>query len=314
MILRFRTIVQGLTVLVLCAGSSLAAAQSFYGSLGLEADEDGGRLLLGAIGGRLAARSQWDLGFATADTSRDFAGLRTSAFDGSLYHDFGRIGLRVGLGRWQDNAVVTAEQITGSLDLHGAGWSLAFESQFRTSDFEPLEVQRTIVRRDGSELTIDARADCAIDDLGLGARLRPTRGAWTVAASAMRYDYDAAQCVFDLPGLEALRRSTRAEFMQFADRLTLQLTLGAGRRLLARTALLDSRAGVSLAWDRGARIYNVYLDRLEDAFFGQSADTLSAGISFPLGASQEFEAYAGVTALEAQPNVSFVGLLWLFAR
>jgi hypothetical protein len=188
----------------LAMSTGTALAQSLFGSAGAEADQEGGYLVFGALGGAITASTAWDLALARSDTSRDFSSLSTVSYDGSLYRDFGRLGIRLGVGGWQDNEVVATRELTGAVDLHGEHWSLALRAERRSSDFEPFAIDRTITRRDGTALSIAARADCALDDLGLGLNLRVGNGPWTFLAGGIRYDYDDPGGSFDVAKLEAL--------------------------------------------------------------------------------------------------------------
>jgi hypothetical protein len=302
-----------LTAAVALLAADLAIAEGLFGSVGVEVDEESGYLLLGAVGGSLAEHTSWDLAGAHADTSRNFSSLTTTAYDAGIYHDFGDVGLRFGLGGWRDSDLVATQRLAAALDFHGEAWSVALQSELRASDFEPFAINRTIVRRDGTTVTITAQANCEIEDVGIGARLRLSGGPWTFAVSGMSYDYDDAACDFDLAVLDFLRRSTREEFVQFADRITALLSIGAGSRLLAETSFLDSRVGTSLTYTGPKRAYSAYYDHLEEAFFGLESDTLSGGVAFTLDSGNEIEVYVGATDGEELATVGFLGFYMLFA-
>jgi hypothetical protein len=292
-------------------GADCATAQLDFGSIGGEIDDQDGYILLGAIGGSFSARTTWDLAASRSDTSTTLSDLVTTSFDGSIHHDFGHVGLRLRLGTWADEDFVQADELGAVIDFHGEGWSFALQSQLRSSDFEPFAVDRTVTLRDGTPFTIRGLVDCAVDDTGLGARLSLSREGWSFSVNGMSYDYDDFGCGFSIPALDMLRRSTRDEFVQFADNLTGVLSLGAGRRLIAENSFLDSRAGLSLSRDTGLHTYNFYYDSTKDVFFGRKANTLSAGVGFPLRSGNEIEVYAGVTDLETRSNVAFLGFFLL---
>lgn len=193
---------------LLCAG--LALAQGSFGQVGAEIDGDGGYLLFGAVGGPVSDRTTWDLAASRADAATKLSDLRTTAFDGSLYPDFGDVGLRVGLGSWRGEDLVRANDLSAALDLHGAMWTLGLETQWRQSDFEPVAIDRTVTLRNGSLFTIQGGADCEIDDTALGARLSVSAEDWYFSVSGMRYDYESFGCEFSVPAVDVLRRATRA--------------------------------------------------------------------------------------------------------
>jgi hypothetical protein len=290
-----------------------ASAEGLYVHAGTELDDESGYLLAAGVGGDFAERWSWDFGAGHVDTPRDLSGVTTTSYDFGVSHDFGVVGLRVGFGGWQDAELVATQKLAGALDFHGERWSFALQTELRESDFEPIEVDRTIIRRDGTPLTIVARADCAIDDAGMGARFRLSSESWSWLVGGMSYDYDDPECSFNLPALNFLRRATRDEFVQLADRVTSALSYTAGTQLLAETSFLDSRLGTSLSYT-ARRTYRVQYDHFEEAFFGLESDTLSGGAAFPVGAAYELEVYAGVTQSDSFSNVAFLGFSVLFAK
>jgi hypothetical protein len=302
------TRITSLVAIALAFGlARLAAAQDGFGAVGAEIDDSDGYVLHGAIGGSFTETTRWDLGASRAETSTTASDLSTTAYDGSIYHDFGSVGLRVRLGGWADDALVQTSEIGAAVDFHGDSWSFALETELRQSDFESISVDRTITLRDGSPFLAQGRADCSVDNTGLGARLSLSNETWRFSVNGMGYDYDGFSCAFTFPVLNALRRTTRGEFVQIADRLTDALSLGAARRLVADNSLLDSRFGLSLSRLSGLRTYTLYYDATEDAFLGRSADTLSGGIEFLLRSGHSLEIYTGVTDYETRSSIAFLG-------
>ena len=289
-------------------------AELVFGSVGMEVDDQSGYIVFGALGGDMAARTTWDLAMSSADTSTDLYDLRTTAYDGSIYHDFGTVGLRAGLGGWSDDEIVAVDRFSAALDVHGDGWLVALQARLDNNDFEPLDIDRTITRRDGSLLTISATADCKVDDTGIGARLRVSSGEWAFAIDGMTFEYDDFSCDFDLVALDVLRRATRDEFVQLADRVTDVLSFSSGRRLLYETSFLDSRLSLSLNRNTPTRSYALYYDRIEGVFFERTADTLAGSMSFVLSSGHEIETYVGATDSNGDDTVVFVGMSFLILR
>jgi hypothetical protein len=294
------------------APATQAAAQLFAG-VGAEIDDESGYLLSATIGGGLGNPTSWDVGLSRADTSSARTDIDLTALDGSVRHDFGTVGLRFGLGSWDDSRFVTTDEVTAAIDFHGDVWSFAIEAELQTSDFDVFEVDRTITLRDGTMVTVTARADCKLDDTGLGARLRMSDQPWSFDVALMSYDYDRATCSFDLPVLDRLRSTTRDEFVQLADRTTALLSLGAGLRILTGHALVDSRQSASLSYEGSTRIYSAYYDHVEEVFFGLETDTLSGGVTFILPTGNEIEVYAGAATSDGIDDVGFLGFQMLFA-
>ena len=215
--------------LLLCVIASSSLAQGWYGQVGAEIDDADGYVLSGAIGSSFSERTSWDVSASRSDTSTNLTELVRTALRANIGHDFGAVRIRFGLGGWGDEDFVQTQSATASLDLHNDSWSFALLTEFRNSDFDPIDIDRTIIRRDGSPFTIRGRADCDVDDIGLGARLSYTSDAWYFTAYGMSHDYDDFACSFDIPVVDALSSATRDEFVQLADRATDFLSLGAGR-------------------------------------------------------------------------------------
>jgi hypothetical protein len=291
-----------------------ARADGLFVSAGTEVDDESGYLLYAAVGGNFAEQTSWDIAAGHADTSRDFTSLTTTSYDAGIRHDFGNVALRFGIGGWEDSDLVTTDKLAAALDFHGEGWSFALQGEFRDSAFEPFDIDRTITRRDGTTVTITGRADCDIDDTGLGGRLSLSNNSWAWTLGGMSYDYDDPECAFSAPALEFLRRATRDEFVQFADGLTALLSYAAGTNLIAENSFLDSRLGTSVSYTGAIRTYSIYLDHLEEAFVGLASDTLSGGMTFPIGKAYELELYVGVTESDAFSNIGFIGFSMLFVR
>jgi hypothetical protein len=289
-------------------------AEGLFVSAGTEVDDESGYLVYAAVGGNFAAQTSWDVAAGHADTSRDFTSLTTTSYDAGIRHDFGSVALRFGIGGWEDSDLVTTEKLAAALDFHGEGWSFALQGEFRDSAFEPFDIDRTITRRDGTTVTITGRADCDIDDTGLGARLSLSNDSWAWTLGGMSYDYDDPECEFNLPALDFLRFATRDEFVQFADRLTALLSYAAGTNLIAENSFLDSKLGTSVSYTGPIRTYSVYFDHLEEAFFSLTSDTLSGGMTFPIGKAYELELYVGVTESDSFSSIGFLGFSMLFVR
>jgi len=291
-----------------------AHAQGWFAQAGAELDDADGYVISGALGGSVSTNTSWDLAASRSDTSTDIADLLRTAFGASLHHDFGNVGVRLGLRGWTDEDLVQTQSTAVAVDLHNESWSFALRTEFRHSDFDPLDINRTIVRGDGSTLTITGSADCDVDDTAIGARLSFSSAEWYFDVSGMSYDYDDFGCDLNVAPLDVLRRATRDEFIQLADRATDLLSLGAGRRLLAETSLLDSHLGTRLRYTRGLHTYSVSYDRVEDIFFGRAATTLTGGIAFLLESGNEIEVYTGVTDSDSYANVVFLGISLLMVR
>jgi len=300
--------------LILTLTASSALGQGWFAHVGTEIDDADGYVVSGAFGGYVTERTSWDVSASRSDTSTNLSDLRRTAFRANVGHDFDNIGLRFGLGGWGDEDFVQTQSAIAAIDLHNEDWSFEVRTEFRNSDFDAIDINRSITLRDGSPFTITGSVDCDVDDLGLGASLSYSGDAWYVEVRGMSYDYDDYGCEINVPVLDVLRSATRDEFVQLADRATDLLSLGAGRRLLSEMTLLDSSIGARLSYARGLRTYNVTYDRVEDVFFGRTAETLTGGVGFLLESGNELEVYLGVTNSDAYTDVVFLGISFFVVR
>lgn len=279
-------------------------------SVGLQAetDDEGGYGFAGDLTWYVGPRTQLFIGGSHADTTANVAGLSTRAFDAGASHDFGRFAVDAWFNEWRDNDVVTARSINAALHVSAGAFTVSLLAQGRESDFEPFDASATVTLRSGQQVTIDAVADCELDNTGLGLHLAwggERFGAWV---RGMHYDYGDVGCSFDSPALDLLRRNRPAVFEQFGPRIVGPLAVNATSRIGAENALLEYSLGGGLGYDSGARRYALDYAHQRDYFTALEADTLAASVTFRASEALDLMLEGGATDGDYGGTVWFAGV------
>lgn len=295
-------------ILALLAGT--AAADEPTASVGLQVEVDGedGRAIAGDLTWFAGPATQVFASASVAETGSALEGLSTRGFSIGAGHDFGRIAFDGWYEQWQDSDVVTARSFNAALHVESAAVVVSLLGQVRESEFEPFDASATVTLRGGQTVTVNAVADCALDNSGLGLGLSWRGERLEAYARFMGYDYDDVACSFDSPALELLRRNRPAIFAQFAPRVTGPLAVNATTRIGAEDALLDYSAGAGVGWDTGTRRYGLDYLHQRDYFTGLEAGTLAASVAFRVDAGLELTVEGGATDGDALSSVWFAGL------
>lgn len=296
------------TILALLAASARADDSDASVGLQLEIDGEQGRAVAGDLTWFAGPATQLFASASVADTTSALAGLSTRSFAVGAGHDFGRIALDGWYEQWQDSDVVTARSIDAALHVEAGAVVVALLGQLRTSDFEAFDASATVTLRNGQTVTVDAVADCGLDNSGLGLHLAWRGGRLESYARGMWFDYDDVACGFDSPALELLRRSRPAVFAQFAPRIIAPLSVHATNRIGAETSLLEYSAGAGFGWDTGARRYGLDYLHQRDYFTALAAGTLAASVAFRADSGFELMLEGGATDADAGGTVWFAGL------
>jgi hypothetical protein len=295
-----------LALLGFAAGADDAPALS----VGLKAEVDGedGYAFSGDLTWFAGERTQLFVAGNYADTTADFSGLSTRGFDVGASHDFGRVAVDAWYNQWQDSDVLTARSLNAALHVEAGAFTVSLLAQARESDFDPFPASATVTLRTGEEITIDAVADCSLDNTGLGLRLAWRGERLDAYASGMSYDYDDVACGFDSPLLDRLRRNRPAVFRQFAPRIIGPLSVNATSRIGAENSLLDSSLGAGLGWDTGPRRYALDVVRQQDYFTALEADTASVSVTFRVDLTLDLMLEGGVTDSDYLGSTWFAGV------
>ncbi len=295
-----------LAVLALPAG----AADEPTLAVGLQAQVDGedGYAFAGDLTWFAGARTQLFLGANYSDTSADFSGLSTRGFDVGMGHDFGPVAVDAWYNQWQDSDVVTSRSVNAALRIPAGRFRISLLAQARESDFDPFPASATITLRGGEQVTLNAVADCDLDNTGLGLRLAWRGERLDAYVSGMAYDYDDVACGFDSPALERLRRNRPAIFAQFAPRLVEALSVNASSRIGVENSLLDSSLAAGVGWDAGPRRYALDVYRQKDYLTALEADTVSGSITFRASLTLDLTLDGGVTDSDYSGSTWFAGV------
>ncbi|HKL63320.1 MAG TPA: hypothetical protein VJ883_08135 [Woeseiaceae bacterium] len=300
------------TTACLCAAAlSLLPGAGLAGELTASAtaelDQEGGWRLAAGLRGDIGAATRWDLGASRSELEDDLSGLTTTRLDAGLRHRFGAVAVDASLGWWQDEDVVDALVYGGAVSYEGESFFAAVLLEQRRSDFEPFRVAGLIDLPNRDPVPVFATADCELDDTGTGAEAGWLGGGWYAAVDGMSYDYDAADCTFDAPVLDALARAGRRVFAQLAGRIGQTLSRSAGFRLRADNAFLDHRWGIQAGLERSASGYWLRYDRAEERFQGLESQTLTLGLNLYRPAGTLLGVYAGVSDGDGFDTLAFVG-------
>lgn len=287
-----------------------ALAEDPRGSAGVyvEADNDDGFGIAADLTLYATEQTSWYAAASYADVSSSVAAVTTRGFETGLYHDFGAVGLELGLGAWSDPGLADARHLKVSLDWHGEIWSVALLGQLRKSDFDPFQASGTVTLPDGRQVTLSATADCKTDDIGLGLRLAFASGAWDGYVRGMSYDYDETRCQFSSPGLDALARTRREVFRQFAPLITGQLSAYAAARVGAENTLLKDSFSAGAGYTPGRAGFGIDYDHRREFFGGQASDTLSGRATYALNDAVEASLTVGATKGDVYDTIVFAGI------
>ena len=296
------------TILALFSAAAWADDPSASVGLQVEVDGEDGRAVAGDLTWFAGPATQVFASASFADTGNALAGLSTRGFSIGAGHDFGRIALDGWYEQWQDSDVVTARSFNAALHVEAGAVAVSLLGQLRDSEFEPFDASATVTLRTGQTVTVNAVADCTLDNSGLGLGFAWRGERLEAYARAMWFDYDDVGCSFDSPALELLRRNRPAIFAQFAPRVTAPLAVNATTRIGAENALLEYSAGAGVGWDTGARRYGLDYLHQRDYFTALEAGTLSASVAFRVDAGLELTVEGGATDGDALSSVWFAGL------
>lgn len=298
----------GLIALTLLALPATAAEGG--GTLGayVEADENDGLGIAADLTVHATDRTSWYLLASYADVSSGPEAIGTRSLETGAWHDFGRLGLDVGFGIWGDPGLADARYLKASLDWHGEVWSVALLTQLRRTDFDPFQARGTVTLRDGRQVTVSARADCDTGDTGIGLRLAFASGSWDGYVRGMSHDYDATRCRFSSPGLDALARTRREVFRQFAPLVTAQLSSYATIRVGSENSLLKDSISLGAGYTPGRAGVGLDYSHHRDFFGGRGSDTLSGRVTFVVSSAMDLSFTLGATGRDAFDTVVFAGI------
>lgn len=274
----------------------------------VQLDDDSGVGATAFVDYAASPTTRWSLAATYADAATNLSGLTTTALDLGFGHDFGAVRLDLGIGRWEDADVVAATEGRLGVELQGETVSFALLGSFRRSDFEPFPAAALVRARTGTLVPVTAVADCSIDDVGYGARLRVTGASLSGYLRGMQYDYDDADCDFDSPALDSLRRSPLAQFRQFGAVVAGQLAATSATRIGAENALLESSVGAGVAWFGDRFALALDWSHQTEEFQGLESDSVAGTLTYAATPSTDLDFTVGYWDGEAAEGLPFVGI------
>jgi hypothetical protein len=285
-----------------------SAAGNSYISGRTEIDRDGGFLIQADLDLAPSDATDWMLSLGRANAVNNTSGLATRSVEASLHHDFGAMGIELGVAWWKDPSVVTAKQAHASVDWGSDNWIFEINTSARRSGFTPFKANGVVQFRNGNSITVQGTARCQVDDFGFGLRFYANRSAWSGYVSGMKFAYAATDCKFGSPGLDALSRTRLAVFRQFAQRLSSQLAASASSRINSETAFLDYDVGLGVSYRTRRASYGLAFNHSREEFEGLNADTAIGSISRDFAANFTATFELGVADSSLAGTLPFIGL------
>ena len=269
-----------------------------------EVDQDSGRSFYGQGAYSLTPDTRASLDATFMHAGPSLSGLVSNGFTLGLTHDLDPYSLGLNAGRWQDNGLVRAKELTGSTDFNHDAWTIGVIGEARRSDFNPFNANATVTLRDGTTLLVRARATCSLDNVGFGLHGDYAGDVWGFSGNYMSYRYADTRCKFDSPGLAALRALKRGQFRQLAADLTDRLERKVTTRIGRQNALLDSSYGVGTSWRHDDLVLALDYTRQKDFFGGLAADTLALTATADFGHGTGIDVTLGATRSPTLPAIA----------
>ncbi len=277
-----------------------------------ELEKGGGHSLGGSLGYASGEGTNVDVSAGRSSLASDtLRTLTTTRFDVAFRHRFGdesAPALRLAAGGWQDPDTVTAKHVDAGVEFGAPALRVGLNGGWRRSEFEPFPISGAVTLPGGRTLTLTGTASCTLKNVDYGLELTHETDAVTVYLQGTKYDYDDTSCRFSSRGLDALSRSQRALFRQFAAAQTLRLSRGAASASDQQTTFLDYGVGAGFAFRRGADEYGLDLDHVREQFEQTDADTLTLHWARAFATGVDLTVYAGATDSDAFGTLPFVGV------
>ena len=273
-------------------------------ALKTEVDQDSGRSFYGKGAYALTPDTQVSLDATLVNAGTNLSGLVSNGLTLGASHDFDPYSVELGLGRWQDNGLVTAKELTGSADFNHDAWTIGINGEARRSNFNPFSANARVTLPDGTLLIVRARSTCSLDNVGYGLHGDYAGDVWGFSGSYLSYRYADTRCKFDSPGLAALARARRDQFRQLAAELTNRLERKVTTRIGSQNALLDSSYGLGASWRRDDLVLALDYTRQKDFLGGATASTLALTATADFGHGTGVDVTLGATRSPIQPAIA----------
>ena len=271
-----------------------------------EVDQDSGRSFEGKVGYSLTPDTQVSLDAISVNAGTNLSGLVSNGVTLGLVHDFDPYSVNLNAGRWQDNGLVTAKELSGGLDFNHDAWTVGVIGEGRRSDFDAFNANANVTLRNGTKLVVRARSKCSLDNVGFGLHGEYGGEVWGFSGNYTSYHYADTRCKFNSAGLAALERAKRSEFRQLAAELTNRLQRKVTSRIGSQNSLLDSSYGAGASWRHDDLVLALDYTRQKDFFGGTTADTLALTATADFGHGTGVDATLGATRSPTLPAIATV--------
>jgi len=267
--------------LLLVAGNALAAGDGFLLGGGVEGDsEDGIRgSLIGGVG--VSEKTWLSAGLSTSSVELPTGrSINTLYADAELDHWFDPVGVRVGVAYWGDSDILDSFDWRSALYWRSGKFTLSGEYEFRDFDF-------TIPGADvfpGREITFDANG------FGASAKFQISENT-SLSIAGMQYDYSV-------------------DFRPAENRDVISLI--SVSRLSLINSLIDSRASLVLAIDRGFRRWEFDIATWKGAVDKSRTHSVTARYLMPTSGKTDIELGVGYDDSDLYGGVTFLSVFLYF--
>lgn len=279
-------------------------------SEGTQLDNKQGTLFDVSAGYFPSKAASWLLDVNRSNSASDVSGLTANAATLSFSRDGESFGFSIG-GHWfNDVDIVTGKEATLALTMRSDYWHANVNGEYRQSDFDPFTANTIVRRRDGTLVPVTATATCKLSNIGYGAEVGLDGTAWRGYLKAMQYSYGENECSFNSPGLNALERTNRQEFLQLANVLTRRLSRMAVSHLQKNNGnsflASEQSAGVKYAAEKIRWGFDYAHSREE--FEGLISNTYTGSADIEVFRHSDVEVQLGASESESVGTVAFLGI------
>jgi hypothetical protein len=267
-------------LLLLLGADALAAGDGYMIGGGVETDTDSATSVsvVGSVG---LAKSTWLSGAVarnSSELSRRFSS-ETMLWDVEFDHGFGPVGFRIGAGYWGDPDVLESRDLRGSLYWQNDVAMLSGEVESRR-----FRLTTPGIRLPPREFPFDA------DGLGVSARFRMGDNVM-LRFSGMKYDYSV--------NFRPVRNQDVIDLLSVS-------------RLSLINSLVDSRALVALAANKGMKRWELDLATSKSALVGDRTNSLTLRYLQPVSDTSDIEFSLGYDESELYGSATFFSLYLYF--
>ena len=277
-------------------------------SLATQVDQQSARGFDGSVSYAMWHDTQLHLDADAVDyTATNPNGFHSQGLEVGASHDFKRLTIDGGIGRWQDTDILTAKELKFGGTFHADPWSLELKTGYRRADFDPFSTTHAFKLKDGTTESVAATTRCQLNNTALGLGGRYQGDVWGATASAMSYQYQNSTCRFGALGLADAATLTKSDLRQLANVAVDRLAAVATRRIGRDQTLLDSSMDLGGSWKHGELEVSLDYSRQKEFFKGAQSNTVSTTGTADLGDASAVDVTLGITRGGTVSSGAFVG-------